>query len=154
MSLVNTIFPQWDFWICLIQHDLYSCCLPSNIHHSHLRRKAFFFFSLRDTSPLVSRYADISSVSPLSCFMISVLYRVKGVRKEKGGKKRKKYNLYLYSSSVLFHSRVLDSHSCYLSSRCPLLAHILTLLFGSFSQCSSLFSRISLFILHMWLQVC
>lgn len=65
-------------------------CSPSDVHHSHLRRKTFFFVSLGDTSPLVSRYADISSVSPLSCFMISVLYRVKGVRKEKGGKKTKK----------------------------------------------------------------
>lgn len=59
-----------------------------DIHHSHLERKTFFFVSPGDTSPLVSRYADISSVSPLSCFMISVLYRVKGLSHEKWTKKK------------------------------------------------------------------
>lgn len=118
-------------------------------------RKTFFFVSLGDTSPLVSSYADISSVSPLSCFMISVLYRVKGVSHEKRKKNpEKKYNLYLYSSAVLFHSAVLDSRcapfaTCHLAAPAPSYSHPFSLLFHYFSLCSSLFSQISLFILHM-----
>lgn len=120
-------------------------------------RKTFFFVSLGDTSPLVSRYADISSVSPLSSFMISVLYRVKGLSHEKRKEKKnaeKKYNLYLYSSAVLFHSGVLDSRcsalaTCHLGAPARSYLHPFSLLFHYFSLCSSLFSQISLFILHM-----
>lgn len=72
---------------CLLLIPAAVCCL--DVHHSHLERKTFFSVSPGDTSPLVSRYADISSVSPLSCFMISVLYRVKGLSHEKWTKKKK-----------------------------------------------------------------
>lgn len=142
---------------CLLLIPAAVCRL--DVHHSHLERKTFFSVSPGDTSPLVSRYADISSVSPLSCFMISVLYRVKGLSHEKWTKKKKKipekkYNLYLYSSAVLFHSGVLDSRcaalaTCHLGAPAPSYSHPSWLLFHYFSPSSSLFSQISLFILHM-----
>lgn len=79
--------------------DTGSGALP-DIHHSHLRRKPFLFVSPGDTSPPVSPYADISSVSPLSCFMISVLYGAKGVSREN---RRKKKSLKRNTTCIFIH---------------------------------------------------